>query len=318
MPSSAVRRFDDPDEYAAAMRALRTELTVTARGQFAADLTRVDLHNLWMQRFDDNLPRIRQSVPEAERVIISFRTRPGPELLWNGLEILPSSLIRHAVGRETYQRSAGHAAWGSMSLPADKADCLNAALCGDEPGLQHETTSFKSSPDRITKLRRLHAAAGLLAQDAPGVIAAPETARGLEQALIGALAACLSSAPSAQDMAARSRHEAVMRRFHEAVEQHPEDAVYIPELCVAIAVPQRTLHMCCVESLGISPKRYLLLRRMNLARKTLRIADPAATTVTQIATQFGFWNFGRFSVEYRSLFSEMPSATLRTHRSHRG
>jgi transcriptional regulator GlxA family with amidase domain len=33
--------------------------------------------------------------------------------------------------------------------------------------------------------------------------------------------------------------------------------------------------------------------------------------VTDIATRFGFWQLGRFSVEYQALFGESPSTTLR-------
>ena len=39
MPSSAVRRFTDSDDYAAAIRATRAEITVTGRGHFTAKLT---------------------------------------------------------------------------------------------------------------------------------------------------------------------------------------------------------------------------------------------------------------------------------------
>ncbi len=61
----------------------------------------------------------------------------------------------------------------------------------------------------------------------------------------------------------------------------------------------------------MGPMRFLLRRRMQLARRALREADPAATTVTAIAMQYGFWELGRFAAEYRTLFNEPPSVTLR-------
>jgi transcriptional regulator GlxA family with amidase domain len=95
------------------------------------------------------------------------------------------------------------------------------------------------------------------------------------------------------------------------VEANPEQPLYIPEICKAIRVASRTLRMCCQEHLGMGPKRYLLLRRMHLARRALRQAASDARSVTDIATRFGFWQLGRFAVEYQSLFGESPSATLR-------
>ena len=83
------------------------------------------------------------------------------------------------------------------------------------------------------------------------------------------------------------------------------------ELCTAAGVSYRTLRDCCQEHLGMSPKRYLWLRRMHLARRALRRADAETTTVTEIATNCGFWELGRFAVAYRSLFGESPSTALR-------
>ena len=59
------------------------------------------------------------------------------------------------------------------------------------------------------------------------------------------------------------------------------------------------------------PEAVSWLRRMHLARRALRTAGPERKTVTEIATNYGFWELGRFSVAYRSLFGESPSTTLR-------
>ena len=62
----------------------------------------------------------------------------------------------------------------------------------------------------------------------------------------------------------------------------------------------------------MAPKRYFYVRggcTWHYARCARQITG--ATTVTEIATRLGFWEFGRFSVHYKALFGETPSATLR-------
>jgi AraC-like DNA-binding protein len=189
-------------------------------------------------------------------------------------------------------------------------DTLGTPLLGSDLKPPKDALTITPPPAAMAKLQRLHAAAGQLAEDAPGVIAHPEVARGLEQALIEAVIDCLSTGEYGEDRSALRQHATIMRRFHRAVEDKPDDALFIPELCREIGSSARTLQICCQEQLGVSPKRYLLLRRMHLVRRDLRESAPTATTVTEIATRYGFWQFGRLASEYRSLFGELPSATL--------
>ena len=97
-------------------------------------------------------------------------------------------------------------------------------------------------------------------------------------------------------------HAKVMRRLEEVLRATPEGPLYMDDLCKAIGASYRTLHVCCREHLGMSPKRYLLLRRMHLADRALCRGDSERTSVTEIATDYGFWELGRFSASYRSLF----------------
>jgi len=312
MPSSVVRRFADPDDYTAAIRASRgAELLVTGPGQFAAKLVRFDFHQLWMQRFQESLPRIGHSAVSPDRAVVMIRTRPGPGLSLNGIEMAPNGIIRLSERHAFFQRSSGPACFATMSLPVEAMVTAGAAIAGCDlmPPLDALTVI---APEAATaRLQRLHEAAEHLADDSPEVIANPEAARGLEQSLLHALVDCLGTGHVHADTASQRRHATIMRRFRVVLEQNADSALYVPELCAAIGVSDRTLRTCCQEALGVSPLRYLWLRRMHLVRRALTVADPAAATVTATAAAYGFWEFGRFAVTYRALFGESPSATLR-------
>jgi AraC-like DNA-binding protein len=310
MPSSAVFRFTEPDDYAAAIRYSTTEITVTGRGRFAAKLIRVDLDRLSMQRFSDNLPRIAHSATASERAIISFRAEVGPPLFASGAELHPSAIVRHTRREEYHQRSSGSARFGTISLPVDDLAAVGEAMAKVDLTPPPDASLVAPSPSRMTRLQRLHAAVAQLAEDAPEIIAQPEAARGIEQTLIEAMVDCLTSCEVRKNSLAQAQHAVVMRRFRRVVEENLEHPLYIPEICQAIGVSSRTLQACCHEHVGMGPKHYLLLRRMHLARRALREEAAEAVSVTEIATRYGFWQLGRFAVEYQSLFGESPSVTL--------
>jgi len=123
--------------------------------------------------------------------------------------------------------------------------------------------------------------------------------------------ACLTENASTPDTFGGRCHATVMARFERALAAESKRPLYLAEICTATGVSERTLRTCCHEHLGMGPMRFLWLRRMHLARHALQMADPKTTSVTAVAVDHGFWELGRFSIAYRSLFGELPSATLR-------
>jgi AraC-like DNA-binding protein len=310
MPSSAVRTFTDPDDYAAAIRNSKAEITVTGHGQFAAKLIQIDFDRLWIQRFSESLPRIAHSA-HMGRAVVTFCTRRGPSLLWRGAEMQPTNIVQHSERESAFQHSSGSASFAAMSLPIEDMAAIETAIAGSDLMPPKEMLIHTPAPQAMATLQRVHAAAGDLAENSPEIIANPEAARGLEQALIEAMVGCLASGWGRENSLAQAHHAIVMRRFRRVVEESPEEPPYILDICKAIRVSERALRVCCQEHLGVGPKRYLVLRRMNMARRMLRQSAPDATSVTETATRFGFWQLGRFAAEYQSLFGEAPSATLR-------
>jgi AraC-like DNA-binding protein len=63
--------------------------------------------------------------------------------------------------------------------------------------------------------------------------------------------------------------------------------------------------------LGTTPMGYLRRVRLERARRELRAASPAQTTVTEIASRWGFSSPSRFTAHYRTAYGELPRDTLR-------
>jgi transcriptional regulator GlxA family with amidase domain len=85
----------------------------------------------------------------------------------------------------------------------------------------------------------------------------------------------------------------------------------VSALSRALGVTERTLRKLFNEIHGRPPSRHLRMLRLSQAREALLSARGQLVTVTEIATDFGFGELGRFSVEYRKVFGESPSETLR-------
>jgi AraC family ethanolamine operon transcriptional activator len=85
----------------------------------------------------------------------------------------------------------------------------------------------------------------------------------------------------------------------------------VAALANILMVSERVLRRAFQDTHGLPPSRFLRRLRLSEARRALLSTQDRIMTVTEIATLFGFAELGRFSVEYRAVFGESPSVTLR-------
>jgi AraC-like DNA-binding protein len=110
---------------------------------------------------------------------------------------------------------------------------------------------------------------------------------------------------------ARIRPPQIVSRLDAFLREHFDQPIHMAQLCDVTGVSERSLRNACHAVHGTSPKRYLTRRRMEAVRSALVEARAGEVTVTRIATDYGFFELGRFAAAYTTLFGERPSDTLR-------
>jgi AraC-like DNA-binding protein len=311
MPRSKVLSFTDPFPCQTAVQGADVELFPTAKGSFGAELTQISMNKLCVQRFHQHLPQVSIVSIKPGRRAIGFLSRQGqPALQHCGMDVFPGDIIVNHFD-VLHRRSAADVHYGSMSLTVNDFDAACNAITGHEFRAPPLTYLVRPSPALMSQLMNLHEVVGQIAETSPNLLERPEVLRALEQQLIHPMVRCLTEGAPAQMTASDRRHEAIVARIEEFLEAHPNTPLYLTEICSAIGVSERTFRLACEKHLGMGPIRYLFLRRMHLVRRALLRSDLSTATVTRIATDHGFWELGRFSVAYRTLFSESPSASLR-------
>ena len=133
-----------------------------------------------------------------------------------------------------------------------------------------------------------------------------------DEAIFGLLVdAYLCSSPALQRDDRPRRPEQIVRQAEERFFASPGAKVSLADLCAATRVSQSTLYRAFDAVCGEPPLAYFHKRRLSEARRVLLNSPAFRGGVQRAALAAGQSEFGRFSVEYRQLFGEPPSATLK-------
>jgi AraC-like DNA-binding protein len=102
-----------------------------------------------------------------------------------------------------------------------------------------------------------------------------------------------------------------IRAAVEFVHAHAAEPLTVSDIARAGDLSVRSVQEGFIRDLGTTPMTYLLQVRLCHVRDDLRAADPALTSVQDVARRWGFAHLGRFSAAYARAFGEYPRDTLR-------
>jgi transcriptional regulator GlxA family with amidase domain len=113
----------------------------------------------------------------------------------------------------------------------------------------------------------------------------------------------------------RAASASVVNRAIDLMHAHPETFWSTAKLGQATGVSARSLQKSFQRSGQHPPMTYLRRLRLHRVRDELARSSASTVTVTMVAGRWGFLHLGRFAEQYRQLFGEGPSETLRAGQS---
>ncbi|MBK9088169.1 MAG: helix-turn-helix domain-containing protein [Holophagales bacterium] len=296
-----------------ALEDLRLDGYIVSRESRPWQLASYRLGDALLQHGVDGAPHVSAGRFAPDRVGFLLAGGGSSGCFCNGHELDAGSLYRWSPGADVTLNARQPGEWFALSAPPEAEARVAAAVsAGERVEPRLSTGLVKASPDGMAALRRLLDEIAAVFERA-GVEGIPEqAARQLGEELLGAVVRLSSESPgpSRPSRGPRVDRRLVVRRVEEIFAATSSQPVYVSSLSEALGIPERTLRHVFAEQYGEGPTRLLRSRRLCQVHRALLDA-PVGAHVAEIAENFGFRHLGQFAADYRELFGELPSETIR-------
>jgi AraC family ethanolamine operon transcriptional activator len=293
--------YSDVDEQAAALTGWNQSYLQLSGGGFRGAIQRVDLGpvRLFMEGLGSTVYQNGQLQPGVLAL--------GVPLHCDGNSVFcgaPSrrDLLHIFSGHSGFEFRTGndHVMMG-LELDPELTNTLypwgHGALARNEAGLRATDSQAMES------LRQVMLMLFETAHTAPAMFSLPALRAGMVDTLVErvtALNLAATNADSSHDV-----HWQLVQQTRALVQGQLHQAPTVGALCMELGVSRRTLQNAFQRVLGVSPLAYLRAIRLGAVRQALK----TASSVTEAATDMGFWHFGHFAKDYQAMFGELPSQT---------
>lgn len=299
----------DPERFRSVVEGADLEHTFLAPGLCTATVYRVQTPRLAMDSGLYRFPVGTRGAFAPGRISIGFTWGNSSESWVNGIETNRSRLVIFSEGSDLMYRAQAETGWTVIGVSRRELQEQAVKSLGRELLLPEVGTMGLNVPaellDRLVKgvlssgdhLRERPGDAGIVDQQ-------------IVQLCVELIGAGASEQGGQVERRAWDRFQTI-RRADQAMRHLIGSGYSSDRLCRSIGVTERTLQLVFKESFGVNPKAWFQRIALNRAHVALLTRPFHKGLVTEVALDFGFEHFGRFSQAYRELFGRSPSETLR-------
>jgi len=314
VPSSYVQAcYTDADEHGHGLRGWELEYSQMSAGPFSGTLAQFHLNNMQLFRERTDCVLLKRGASWPGSMILSLPVA-ADGWGWSGGHKLPLAYGLLADGNAPPEILTPN----TLDVICVAFDRRWFALRAVEQGyaeLAHRVwhqTGLTLPPARFAKVRAFFVDMFDELKRHPEIVSSPVGRAALEASVLSTLLDALSTASHA-DLCDETPQKRVADLARAYAMKNAFDKPSVEELCRRAGVSRRHLQNCFLQSYGQSALHLLKAMRLNGVRRELKrhAAEQAPASIGDIAANWGFWHWSRFSGEYRDFFGELPSDTLR-------
>jgi len=314
MPREGVElsRFREPEELVKAVPGVVFRATALRADPFDVSLTTIGLGDVCLQT-GRSTPHLAFARAVPGTAVLQLPLENVDSLLLNGRGTPHRSVGLYGGGAELIRSNSRDSSHAVLVLPMDRADallCPGSASPLLRPGAQTLLVAGAQAWNQAVGVVRSAAAA---ATQAPRTFDAEQPRQALRDTLLQALRDLTAGTRGAESGGDRHRPRAWRRIVvgaDEYLRANVARPIYTEELCAALGISAISLVAAYHATFGVSPHRFLKLRRLAMVRSLLCNREGPAPLVKSVALAHGFWHLGQFAIDYQAMYGEMPSETL--------
>ena len=305
-------QFDDIDDFSQTARAWDLNIDQLERGKFKADLLQFGTRDVMVAHAEFYPGTYQQGEPPQGLRTFGILADSLSHLTWRHKMIPANAVMAFPPGTEldAVSQSGGFKVF-TLSFSEELLAVVSQSVGFlDVEKLLNGNDVIFVKPQAMTELlRTLHRISREL-REFPTKLETASLTYELEFNLTRNLLTALSYSRDKMPQPTMRMRDVALKRVEDYLEEFPHIPHTVRDICQVANVSERTLEYAFRERFGIPPKSFLLALRLNGVRRELKDPDTMSTTITDLATRWGFWHMSQFAADYRRFFGELPSATF--------